>query len=104
MTDMKENTYYKRLSRVALWPLLGFFGLLVVIVLAQILVFHLKYVPELLAPVGQSASPEVVEFVAAGINKIIVNLSVWILALAAVNASLLYVVWNVRKLLADLAS
>ncbi len=104
MIDVKQNTYYKRLAKLALWPLVGLVGLVAVIVLSLVLVFHLKYVPELLAPIEQLVSPEIAAFVASGVNKIIVSLSVWIYVLCAVNVLFIYVLWNVKKLLSKLVS
>jgi len=102
MTDMTQNIYYKRLANLALWPIVIFLGFVLVIVVSEILVFYLKYVPDLLMPVQQSVSTRVLASLDAGINKIIIYLSVWIFALFVVNVALTYVVWNIKKLLLDL--
>ncbi len=103
MLDVTQTPYYKRLDKLLLWPLVGFIGLILVIVISLICLFYLKYVPELLALLmEQSLSPEILMFIESGINKIIVNLSVWIFVLFLMNILLVYVTWNVKKLLVDL--
>ena len=102
MLDIKQNVYYRRLAKLALWPLVGFIGLIFVIVVSQILLFYLKYTPELLMPISQSLSPEMVVLIASGINRIIVNLSIWIFVLFVMNILLVYVIWNVKKLVVSL--
>lgn len=103
MLDVTRTPYYKRLDKLLLWPLVGFIILIPVIVISLILVFYLKYIPELLALLmEQSLSPEILTFVESGINKIIISLSVWIFGLFVMNIMLVYVTWNVKKLLIEL--
>ena len=102
MTDMKLSKYYKRLDRLMLWPLVSIIALLLVIVVSQIMIFYLKYIPELLGPTEQFLSPEMLAFITTGIEKIIFNLSIWLFVLFIMNILLIYVIWNVKKLLVDL--
>ena len=103
MIDISQNPHYKRLNKLLLWPLVAFIGLIPVIVISLIFLFYSKYVSELPALLGeQSLSPEILTFVISGIDKIIVNLSIWIFVLFVMNILLIYVIWNVKKLLIDL--
>ena len=103
MLDITQTDSYKRLDKLLLWPLIGFIGLVLVIVISLIYLIYLKHVPELMAfLMEQSLSTEALIFLESGINKIIVNLSIWIFILLLVNVLLVYVTWNTKKLLADL--
>ncbi len=103
MPALTWSLYYKRLTKMALWPLIGFIGLIVVIVVSEILILHFIYVPDLLAPFEQLLSTEGLIFLASGINKIILHLSVWIMATLLVNIFFAYCLWNVKKLLVEVA-
>ncbi len=103
MVNITQNPYYKRLDKLLLWPLVIFIGLIPVIVISLIFLFYSKYVSELFVLLtGQSLSPEILTFIESGIDKIIVNLSVWIFASFSMNVLLVYVIWNVKKLFVDM--
>lgn len=102
MLNITQTSYYKRLDKLLLWPLVAYISLIPVFFIFQIYLFYSKYLSEIIALLmEQSLSPEMITFVESGIHKIIINLSVWIFVLFVMNIMLVYVIWNVRKLLVE---
>ena len=102
MLNLTHNIYYRRLANVALWPAFAFLGIFPVIVVSVIFAFYLKYVPNLLVSMQQLVPPKMLVSLETGIYKIIVYLSVWIFVSFVINVALVYVAWNIKKLLRDL--
>jgi len=100
--EIKKNIYYKRLNKLALWPLVGFISLIVVFVIFLVLMLHFKYVPDLLSPIRQSVFAEAITLIASGINKVVMYLGAWVVISMSINVLMIYVVWNVKRLLSDL--
>ena len=102
MLDLENNLYYKRLSKVLLLPTVVIVFLGSVYVIIQVLIFYFKYVPELMIPLEETVPPQLLLFVENSIYNIIFYLGVWVLVSFLMNILLVYVVWNVKKLLAEL--
>ena len=98
--DMNQSIYYRRLSKLSLWPLVAAVGLASFAVVSHIVVYYFKHVPDVMPSVEESASPEVIASFLHAVNKIIISMSIWIFVLIILNAAFIYVVWNVKKLLA----
>ena len=101
MIELQDNIYYKRLSKLALWPLVGLVVLVFFFTIGLLIVFYMKNMPDLLTLLlDQSLSIEILSFVETSINRIVIYLSVWLLVLFLMNILLIYVIWNIKKLLA----
>lgn len=102
MLDLKANPYYRRLSKLILWPLVILVVIVLLMVAANILILYFKYIPEILIPVEKYLTNEQLLSMQQAIGKIVENLSLWLFILMTTNISLIYIIWNVKKFLADL--
>lgn len=102
MLELEMNPYYKRLSKLMLWPIVALVGLVFVMLISHVLILYLIYIPTILTPIAQHLSPEQLVFMSESIEKIIENLSLWLFILMTANILLIYVILNVKKFLADL--
>ncbi|AZT84802.1 hypothetical protein EHN06_15265 [Marinobacter sp. NP-4(2019)] len=101
--DIRGNAYYKRLDKLLFWPVLGLVVLVLVVSVLLFVVFNQYYLPSISLSLEQAVSSDVLAFIRAGYQKIATTLFVWISVLLFLNFLLVYVVWNVKKFLADLS-
>lgn len=102
MLDLENNPYYKRLSRLLFWPAAVAIVFCFIYVIVLILIFYFKYVPDLMLPLAEMIPPKLLIFLENSINRITFKLGFWALVSFVINFYLIYVLWNLKKLLADL--
>lgn len=100
--DSNMNIFYKRLDRILLWPIVGLVSLVFIISVSLFFVFHLVYIPGVISSLEQVVPSAALAIVKSGYIKISTTLFVWIGVLVMTNLLLIYIVWNVKKLLAYL--
>jgi hypothetical protein len=102
MLDLENNLYYKRLSGLSFWPMVVVIVFSFIYATALILAFYFKYVPDLMVPLTEMISPKLLTFLESSINRITFKLGFWVLVAFVINFYFIYVLWNLKKLLADL--
>lgn len=102
MSDVMQSRRFNRISKLALWPLVAATSLISIIVVSQLVVFYFKYIPEILTLAAHSSPRETVIIIESGFHKIVLNLSVWIFVLLLVNSSMIYLIWNAKKVFRDI--
>lgn len=100
--ELNKTTYYKRVARFSMWPLVAFILLATIFIVVQALIFHFSYIPTVLESINQSLSTEQIEFVSWAFYKMLGGFGVWLFAFVIMNLFMIYVMWNVRKLVLEI--
>jgi len=98
MKNVIEDNDYAKLAKLSLNQLTAFLILVFVIVVANVVLIYLIYIPNLLEPIDH-LQPTTLASLESGFGKIIINLSVWLFVLFLVNMSLIRHVRNAKCLL-----
>lgn len=100
--DITNSINYIKLSKFLFKPTLIFLGVIFLLSLAQIVSLYFVYIPKYIVFFHDHLNEENLSILNDAMNKIVINISVWVFILLILNIVLINFLQSAKKLIKDI--